>query len=129
MKLQTAAYEMGNTAGDIIAHEPLPELGREVATIAGGDGAPRELMVGTLVARRDDGKTVALDLAGTDGSQNVRGVLIDHVIAPDGEDASGVVIKALTAFRGGGIIWPEGVTPVQQAEVIDMLDGKFITLR
>ena len=129
MKLNTATYQMPDTAGDIIAHEPLPELGREAVTIAGGDGASREMVVGMLVARRADGKHVQLDLTASDGSENVRGVMIDNVIALDGEDSSGVIIKALTAFRAGGIIWPEGVTPAQQAEVIDALDGKFITLR
>ncbi len=76
-----------------------------------------------------DGKTVALDLSGVDGSQESAGVIADEVTAPDGEDASGVAIVRHAIVSDATLVWPSGITAQQKSDATAQLEMAGIIIR
>ena len=104
---------------------------REEVTVLAGSGSDRELHIGTVLGRiTASGKVVDLALAGADGSQTVYGVLLSNTTAPDGVDASGVVLVRGPAIVADlALIYPAGATVPQKATINAALAALGIVIR
>jgi len=104
---------------------------REDVTVLAGSGADRELSLGTVLGCiTASGKVVALDLAGSDGSQTVYGVLLINVTAPDGEDAAAIaLVRGPAIVSDAGLVYPAGATLIQKATINTALAALGIVAR
>lgn len=65
---------------------------------------------------------VALDLAGTDGSQNAVAIAIHAAEAPDGADGSILVLDGGPSIvEVANLTWPDGITAAQKQKALDQL--------
>ncbi len=76
-----------------------------------------------------DGKVVALDTGAVDGSQEAAGILTAVVTAPDGIDATGVVIVRQAIVADAALVWPSGITAQQKIDAIAQLKAVGILVR
>ncbi len=76
-----------------------------------------------------DGKVLALDLSGVDGSQEAVGVIADDVTAPDGADATGLAIVRHAIVSDAALVWPSGITAQQQSDATAQLEAVGIIVR
>ena len=76
-----------------------------------------------------DGKVVALDPAGVDGSQDPIGINAIAVTAPDGTDAKGLAIVRDAILADHAIAWPGGITAQQKSDAITALEARGILIR
>lgn len=115
----------------LLKYELDPSYCREEVTVLAGDGADRHLILGTVVGRvTASGKVVALDLAATDGSESVYGVLLTNTTAPDGADAPGVaLVRGPAIVSDLTLIHPAGATAPQMATIVAALAGLGIVVR
>lgn len=115
----------------LLKYELDPGYCREVVTVLAGSGADRVLVLGTVLGRiTASGKVVALDLAATDGSETVHGVLLTHATAPDGEDTTAVaLVRGPVIVADLGLILPTGATAAQTAAIHTALAGLGIVVR
>ena len=104
---------------------------REEVTVLAGNGADRELHLGTVLGRiTASGKVVDLSLAGTDGSQTVYGVLVSNTTAPDGVDAEGVaLVRGPAIVADSALICPAGATAPQKTTINSALIALGIVVR
>ena len=115
----------------LIKLEEDPSYCREEVTVLAGSGADRELLIGTVLGRLTaSGKVVGLNLAGSDGSQTVCGVLVTNTTAPDGVDATGVaLVRGPAIVSDAGLIHPAGATAPQKATITSALIALGIVVR
>lgn len=115
----------------LLKYELDPSYCREEVTVLAGNGADRVLALGTVVGRiTASGKVVALDLAASDGSETVFGVMLAPAIAPNGVDAPGVVLARGPAIVSDlALIHPTGATAPQKAAIAAALAGLGIVVR
>ena len=108
-----------------------PSYCREEVTVLAGSGSDRELHIGTVLGRvTASGKVVGLNLAGSDGSQTVYGVLVTNTTAPDGVDATGVaLVRGPAIVDDTGLIHPSGATAPQKATITSALIALGIVVR
>ncbi len=84
----------------------------------------------TITVAAGSGKVVQLDLAGTDGREDVDSIILGDVTAPDGEDAAGVVLKRGPALiSDAAIIYPSGATTNQKAAIRAALVALGVVIR
>ena len=104
---------------------------REAVTVLAGSGSDRVLALGTVLGRiTASGKVVDLNLAGSDGSQTVTGVLVTNTAAPDGVDADGVaLVRGPAIVADSGLIYPAGATAPQKATINSALIALGIVVR
>ena len=76
-----------------------------------------------------DGKVVALDLSGVDGSQDPVGIIAAAVTAPDGTDTDGLAIIRDAILADHAIVWPGGITAQQKTDAIAALEARGILIR
>ena len=76
-----------------------------------------------------DGKMVALDLTGTDGTQEAFGILEADVTAPDGVDTSAVAVARDAILAAAGIVWPAGISQAQKDQATAQLAARGILIR
>jgi len=76
-----------------------------------------------------DGKVVALDLSGTDGTHEASGVMEADVTALDGVDASAVAIVRDAILAEVGIVWPTGITQAEKDQATAQLEARGILVR
>jgi len=103
-----------------------PQLGFTIA-----DGDP-DFAVGdsfTIAFAAGSNKVIALKLDATDGSQHAAGVLLGHVIAPDGVDAPGLASWRDSHVLPSGLVWPAGITTDQKNAALAELAAKRIFTR
>lgn len=78
------------------------------------------------------GQFEGLNLSGTDGSQNVAGVVMKAAVAQNGADnVNGMVVLARgpAVLLADGLIWPGGITGTQQAAALAQLLALNIVVR
>ena len=75
-----------------------------------------------------DGKVVALELAGMDGSQKAVGVIAANVTAPDGTDTNSVAIVRQAIVSDAALIWPAGITAQQKSDATAQLEAVGIII-
>lgn len=95
-----------------------PQIGFALA-----DGAA-DFVVGdafTITVAAGDGKAVALDPTGTDGTQIADCILVEDVTAPDGVDAVAEAIWRDAVFGDRHLIWPDGITADEKAAALARL--------
>ena len=76
-----------------------------------------------------DGKVVALDPVGVDGSQDPFGINVIAVTAPDGADAKGLTIVRDAILADHAVVWPAGITTQQKSDAITALEARGILIR
>ena len=76
-----------------------------------------------------DGKIVALDPAGVDGTALAIGIVAADMTAPDGTDTNGVAIVREAILADHAVQWPAGITAGQKAQAIDDLEARGILIR
>ena len=81
------------------------------------------------VAISGDGKVVALDLIGIDGSQEAAGIIATDVTAPDGTDTDGLTIVRDAIVADHALIWPGGITAQQKIDATAQLKVAGILIR
>lgn len=115
----------------ILKYELDPSYCREAVTVLAGAGADRVLVLGTVLGRiTASGKVVALDLAATNGSETIHGVLLTHTTAPDGEDTAAVaLVRGPAIVADLGLVPPAGATAAQTAAIHTALAGLGIVVR
>ncbi|MEI8397149.1 MAG: head decoration protein [Rhodospirillaceae bacterium] len=103
----------------LLKMEEDPSYCREEVTVLAGSGSDRELQIGTVLGRiTASGKVVGLNLAASDGSQTVWGVLISNTTAPDGLDATGVaLVRGPAIVSDAALIYPAGATAPQKTTI------------
>ncbi|HYD26976.1 head decoration protein [Brevundimonas sp.] len=78
----------------------------------------------------DDGKAVAWDPAGTDGSQFIAGVFLENAVADVGVDGKvNVLARGRAILRRENIVWPDGATADQKAAAYQALKALGIEPR
>ncbi|MBF0137472.1 MAG: head decoration protein [Magnetococcales bacterium] len=82
----------------------------------------------TVTVSGDD-KIVALDPAAVNGTQQVAGVIAAEIIAPDGTDASGVLIARHAILAEPALVWPSGITTGQKNTALAQLVALGIIVR
>ena len=115
----------------LIKLEEDPSYCREEVTVLAVSCADSELLIGTVLGRLTaSGKVVGLNLAGSDGSQTVCGVLVTNTTAPDGVVATGVaLVRGPAIVSDAGLIHPAGATAPQKATIISALIALGIIVR
>lgn len=94
------------------------------------DGAT-DFVVGdqfSFVVAAGTGRVAALNLAGTDGTQNVAGVLIYDTDATSA-DAQCAMLARHAVVSDYGLIWPNGISGTQKAAAVAQLKAKGILVR
>ncbi len=76
-----------------------------------------------------DGKVVALDPAGVDGSQHPAGIIAAAVTAPDGTDARSLAIVRDAILADHAVVWPGGITAQQKTDAVAVLKARGILIR
>jgi hypothetical protein len=76
-----------------------------------------------------DGKVVALDPAGVDGTAEAFGISAADVTAPDGADAEGTAIVRDAILADHAIVWPAGITQSQKDAALAALEARGILVR
>ncbi len=76
-----------------------------------------------------DGKVVALDLSGVDGSHEAAGIIAAAVTASDGTDAEGLAIVRDAILADHAVVWPGGITAQQKTAAITALKARGILIR
>ncbi len=76
-----------------------------------------------------DGKVVALDPAGVDGSAEAFGIIAAEVTAPDGADTQGLAIVRDAILADHAIVWPAGIGAADKATAIAELEARGILVR
>lgn len=76
-----------------------------------------------------DYQVVAYNVAGTDGSQRVAGIMWDNVTTDGSNLGSAVVITRAAEVRGVDLVWPGGITAIQKADGIRQLEKLGIIVR
>ena len=115
----------------VLKLEEDPSYCREEVTVLAGSGSDRELVIGTVLGRiTASGTVVGLNLAGSDGSQTVYGVLLTTTTAPDGVDATGTaLVRGPAIVADTGLIYPAGATAPQKATLNSALIALGIVVR
>lgn len=109
--------------GDLLKFEEENRYSRDTITV----GAGQNLALGTVLGMLNN-KVVALNPAGTDGSETVVGVLIDDADATAG-DTESVMASRNAIVSDQYIIWPAGITAAQQASAIAELNLLGVVIR
>ncbi|MEI7605773.1 MAG: head decoration protein [Rhodospirillaceae bacterium] len=104
---------------------------REDVTVLAGSGADRVLTIGTILGQiSNSGKVLDLQLAATDGSQNVYGLLVTNTTAPNGVDADGVaLVRGPAIVADVALIYPASATAPQKAAINSAIAGLGIVIR
>jgi len=76
-----------------------------------------------------DGKVVALDPAGVDGTAEAIGIVAFDVTAPDGGDAEVTTILRDAVLTDRAVIWPAGISEIAKATAIADLEARGILVR
>lgn len=115
----------------LLKYELDPSYCREEVTVLAGSGAERHLALGTVVGRvTASGKVVALDLAASDGSETVAGVLLSTTAAPDGVDATGIaLVRGPAIVADHALVYPAGATTPQKTTINTALAGLGVVVR
>ena len=94
------------------------------------DGAT-DFIVGdeVTVAVSGDGKVVALDTSGMDGTNEALGIVAAEVTAPDGTDAEGLAIVRDAILSDHAMVWPDGITAAQKTAALAELEARGILVR
>lgn len=71
----------------------------------------------------------ALNLTGTDGSQNAAGIAIYPTVTDGSTTVKIAAITDVAEVNGNCLQWPVGITAAQQAEAVDQLRRKRIKVR
>lgn len=112
--------------GDLLKYEAPNLYSRDLATVAAG----QQLSLGTVVGLESTtNKLHALDPTATDGTEVAIGVLATDVDATliDVDDALLIARHAIVA--SSAIIWPAGITAVEQATAISQLKTLGVLIR
>ncbi|CAK0740324.1 Head decoration protein [Azospirillaceae bacterium] len=114
----TAVIEPPRLTG-VLKFEEDQNYCREEVTVLAGSGGDRELRIGTVLGRiTASSKVVGLNLAASDGSQTVYGVLLTNTTAPDGVDATGVaLVRGPAIVSDAGLIYPSGASGAQKTTI------------
>ncbi|MCW7542100.1 head decoration protein [Aquabacterium sp. A7-Y] len=112
--------------GDLLKYEAPNLYSRDVATVASG----RKLALGTVVGRETaTGKLKGLALAATDGTQVAAGVLAFDVDATQADRFDAILIARHATVASQALVWPAGITPVQQSAAVEQLETLGIVVR
>jgi len=113
-----------NHPGCFMVSEARGTRSREAITVAAGEG----LGAGTVLGRiTSTGEYAALDPDATDGSQTAVAVLYAAVDA-SAAAAPGVAVARSAEVNAAELVWPEGITPAQQAAAVaDLAAAGIIT--
>jgi len=76
-----------------------------------------------------DGKVVALDPAGVDGTAEAFGIVAADVTAPNGTDTDGLAIVRDAILADHAIVWPTGITAAQKTAAFADLNARGILVR
>lgn len=129
-------------AGDFIVTDPNGVVvgnGTVAVAFAGGglsftlaDGST-DFAVGdtfAITVAAGSGKVVQLDLTGTNGSEDVYGVLLGDATAPDGSDGYGVaLVRGPATISDAAIVYPSGATADQKTAIRAALTALGIVIR
>ncbi len=121
----------GNVEGTAIVATPFVVPGAPTFTIDDGatDWALGDV-IDIVVSQSAAGKIVALNLAGTDGSQSAYGVMLTNTTAPDGVDAGGVaLVRGPAIVSDLALTYPSGATAGQKITINDALVALGIIIR
>jgi hypothetical protein len=110
--------QVGNTFADQVKFA----IAYATADFIVGDGFDITIAAGS-------GKVVPLNLAATDGSQNVAGVVMRPVNVPSAADVQVVVVERQALLLDSGLIWPSGFTAPQIAAATVQLAALGIIVR
>ncbi|CAK0739397.1 Head decoration protein [Azospirillaceae bacterium] len=104
---------------------------REEITVLAGSGSDRVLTIGTILGRiTASSKIVGLNLAASDGSQTVYGVLLSNTTAPDGVDIAGLaLVRGPAVVSDIGLVYPAGATGAQKTTINTALLNLGIVIR
>lgn len=116
--------QLPHNEGFIVSEAP-GSLSREQVTIITGAAV---LHPGTVMGVRDDGKYQQLDPDSSEGNDAAVGILCSRVDSTAG-DVAGVVLERLAEVNADELIWPDGITTVQQATATAELLARDIKLR
>ena len=132
--------EPGTNAGDFSVEDPdgiNVGSGSVAAAFAGGglgftlaDGAA-DFVAGdqfTITVADGSGKYVALDPAGTDGSETAVGVMYAAVDAT-AADKAGVIIARQAELDGTVLVWPAGITADEKTAATEQLAAQGLIIR
>lgn len=112
--------------GDLLKYEAPNRYSRELATVAVGQNLPLGAVVGRDSAT---GKLKALAPAATDGSEVAVGVLAADVDATLNERADALLIARHAIVASHALVWPDAVSPAEQATAIAQLEGRGVLVR
>jgi len=116
--------QLPHAEGFIVSEAP-GALSREEVTIIEG---AEVLQPGTVLGKRDNGKYQQLDPDSSEGNDAAVGILCSRV-DPTGGDVAGVVIERLAEVRAADLIWPDGITTVEQDTAEAELLARNIKIR
>ncbi len=113
--------------GDLLKYEEDSlNYSREVVTVAAGQNLPLGCIVGRVTTT---GKVKQLDLVATDGTQIPVGILLGAVDATLIERDGALVLARHGVVASKAVVWPDAITPVQQAAVAAELASLGILIR
>lgn len=107
-------------AGFILSQQGAISLDQEI--VIGG-----KYFAGTVLAKKGNGEFTKLNLDATDTTKVAVNILYGKVDATTATKKT--VIARLSEVEGQKLIWPDGITPEQQATAISELAGNFIIVR
>lgn len=112
--------------GDLIKYEADNLYSRDLVIVGPG----QNLALGQVVAEQSaTGRIVALQPAGSDGSQIAIGICIRPVITGENPDPDGLILARHAAVADGALVWPPDITPEQQATAVAQLRALGVLIR
>jgi len=112
--------------GDFMLSEANGTLSRENIVVALGTHVPGTVLGKITAVGADQGKFVALDPAGEDGSEVAAAILYGHA---NGTDVPGVGITRLAEVRADLLVWPVGISEANKTAALSALAVSHLVAR
>jgi Bacteriophage lambda head decoration protein D len=104
-----------------ILYEGSGWFSRESIAVAPNQTLAAGQVVGKIAREGGSDEVAALNPKGTDGSEIAAGVVVYAVTTDDSTPKKAAVLVSRAEVRGSDLIWPTGITPVQQAAAVEQL--------
>ena len=113
--------------GDLVKYEESSlRYSRDQVTVASG----QNLALGTVVGRVTlTQKIKQLDPAGTDGTEDPVGLVLEAVDASLADRPDGLILTRHGIVATHAVVWPAGITAEQKAAAIAALETRGILIR
>jgi len=118
--------KQGLNLGDLLKYEAPNLYSRDRVSVAEGQVLALGTVLGQVTA---SGELTGLDQAEVDGSAVAVGVLLQAIDASAGARHDGLMVARHAILADHALVWPAGITPVEQAAAIAQLKARGLLVR